>query len=215
MLRRGHRGFTLLESLIAIVVVALGVLGVLGVQLRTLTETQTSVRRAQAMRLIEDLNERIRANPNALTDAVMSNYVVDWGDVKFQLPDCSSGCGSTDLALRDIFLWKQAVGTTLPLGDATVFRVMDTSGTNTRPQLGVMVGWRENERVSDNPDSTAAKAEDAAYRAQVGLSGIGVDKDGTTVSCLAGRICHLQYVLPTLRCVPYSSGAANSTAICP
>ena len=47
---------------------ALGILGVVGVQMRTLTDTSTTVRRAQAsIRLIEDLEERMRvAAPNAL-----------------------------------------------------------------------------------------------------------------------------------------------------
>ena len=56
MLKRHQRGITLIESLAAIVVMALGVLGILGVQMRTLADSQTSVRRAQAVRLIEKLN---------------------------------------------------------------------------------------------------------------------------------------------------------------
>src|SRR2546429_3388547 len=34
-----------------------------GTQMRTLTDTQTTVRRAQAIRLIEDLGERMKVNP--------------------------------------------------------------------------------------------------------------------------------------------------------
>lgn len=64
---RRQQGLTLLESLVAIVVLALGVLGMLGVQMRTLAETQTGVRRAQAVRLIEDLSERIKSNPRGWT----------------------------------------------------------------------------------------------------------------------------------------------------
>ena len=63
---RRHRGISLIESLIAIVVMALGILGILGVQMRTLSDTSTTVRRAQAIRLIEDLSERMKVNPNAL-----------------------------------------------------------------------------------------------------------------------------------------------------
>ena len=44
-----QRGITLLESLVAIVVMALGILGILGVQMRTLSDTQTGVRRAQEL----------------------------------------------------------------------------------------------------------------------------------------------------------------------
>ena len=53
-----QRGISLIESLVAIVVMALGILGILGVQMRTLADTQSGVRRAQAIRLIEDLSER-------------------------------------------------------------------------------------------------------------------------------------------------------------
>lgn len=53
---RRQRGISLIESLVAIVVMALGILGILGVQMRTLTDTSTTVRRAQAIRLIEDLS---------------------------------------------------------------------------------------------------------------------------------------------------------------
>lgn len=72
-----QKGITLLESLVAIVVMALGLLGIVGIQMRTLADTQTGVRRAQAVKLIEDLSERVRANPNAIGNA--TSYAVAWG----------------------------------------------------------------------------------------------------------------------------------------
>ena len=70
---RRQRGITLIESLVAIVVAALGILGIVGVQMRTLTDTSSTVRRAQAIRLIEDLSERMKVNPNAI--ATLDNYL--------------------------------------------------------------------------------------------------------------------------------------------
>lgn len=78
-------GFALIESLIAIVVVALGILGILGVQMRTLADTQTGVRRAQAICLIEDLSERLKVNPNALGN--IANYEIAAGTPPAP-PDC-------------------------------------------------------------------------------------------------------------------------------
>ena len=75
---RLQRGISLIESLVAIVVMALGILGILGVQMRTLADTQTGVRRAQAIRLIEDLSERVKSQPNGL--GVMDAYVRDWDE---------------------------------------------------------------------------------------------------------------------------------------
>ena len=71
-----QRGITLIESLIAILIAAVGILGILGVQMRTLTDTQTTVRRAQAVRLIEDLGERMKVQPNALVN--LNAYVIGW-----------------------------------------------------------------------------------------------------------------------------------------
>lgn len=209
-----QRGISLLESMIAIVLVALGVLGILGVQLRTLADTQTAVRRAQAIRLIEDLSERLKANPAALAPSVLSRYEVDWGDVTGAVPDCSSGCGPGDMARADVVQWKQTVASTMPLGNSRVFIVTDTSSssTNTRAQLGVMVSWRENERERDSDSA----AETAAYKTPFAISGIGTGVGSTTVSCPENRICHLQYLQPTLRCLPYSAAASSSPVVtCP
>lgn len=60
-----QRGITLIESLVAIVVASRHS-GHPGVQMRTLTDTQTSVQWVQAIRLIEDLSERMKVHPNAM-----------------------------------------------------------------------------------------------------------------------------------------------------
>lgn len=209
-LRHRARGFTLLESMIAIVVVALGILGVLGVQLRTLSDTQTAVRRAQAIRLIEDLAERVRANPSALAPTVLGNYAQGWGTSTAAIPDCTAGCTAPNLARADVLRWKQTVRSTMPLGDAAVFVVADAGTGNVRPQLGVMVSWRENEREAATTD------EATAYRAPWAVAPAATGSSTAAVACPAERICHLQYVLPTLRCTPWSAAdASNQLTICP
>ena len=85
---RIQRGITLIESLVAVAVMALGILGILGVQMRTLTDTQTAVRRAQAIRLIEDLGERMKVSPNALAN--LNGYVTGFSATP-TVPDCANG----------------------------------------------------------------------------------------------------------------------------
>lgn len=216
LMRRHQRGITLLESMIAIVLVALGVLGILGVQLRTLADTQTSVRRAQAIRLIEDLSERMKANPSALVAGVMQGYETGWGDVEGAVPDCAAAaCTPADLARADMVQWKATVASTLPLGDASVFAVavpVAGAADNTRAQLAVMVSWRENEREREG-ESDAAKT---AYRTPFATEPVATGAPDTSVSCPTDRICHLQYLQPTLRCLPASGGAAgNPIVTCP
>lgn len=202
--RRAQRGITLLESMISIVIVALGILGILGVQLRTLSDTQTAVRRAQAIRLIEDLSERIKLSPNALGATVMGSYATGWGAVTGTIPDCTTACTADNLAKYDIARWKRTVASTMPLGDASVFVVADETDANNRRQLGVMVSWRENERVRAG-DSTA---DTAAYKAIFATASTGT----AAVSCPTDRICHLQYIQPTARC---ASGGSNQQGLCP
>jgi type IV pilus assembly protein PilV len=202
--RSNQQGFALIESMVAIVVVALGVLGILGVQLRTLSDTQTGVRRAQAIRLVEDLSERMKTNPNALGN--LASYQIGWGTPSSP-PDCKTvACNAQNLALSDIRQWKQNVQASLPLSDANVFEVVDETVANNRRQLGVMISWRENERA----DGTAA--DNAIYQGVFTPDATGV----AGAVCPANRICHLQYIQLTARCTPYlMGGAAAPTVFCP
>lgn len=182
---RLQRGISLIESLVAIVVMALGILGILGVQMRTLADTQTSVRRAQAIHLIEDLGERMTVSPNAL--AILDSYLTDWNETPAAGDCTTSACSQAELAVYDLSEWKLAVTRTLPLGDANVFLAPGETADGNRRQLGVMISWRENERV-----------EDADYKA-----GINASTDGGDVTCPDGRTCHLQYIPVSARCTPY------------
>lgn len=199
---RHQRGITLLESLVAIVVAALGILGILGVQIRTLTDTQTTVRRAQAIRLIEDLGERMKVNPNALAD--IDAYKSGFSEEPTP-GSCSSGCNHSQLAAYDLAVWKQTVKNTLPLGQASVF-LAPGEGTGANPnrrQLGMMISWRENERdtssaYKDDIDATKVRAADGSLSA-------GTDAAN---ACPADRTCHLQYLPVAARCAPYFANTA-------
>ena len=201
-----QRGISLIESLVAIVVMALGILGVLGVQMRTLTDTQTTVYRAQAIRLIEDLSERMKTNPNALAN--INNYVSDFSDEPTP-GDCSDGCSHSDQAAYDLALWKQAIKTQLPLGKASVFLAAGETDDANRRQLGVMVAWRENERDMED----LSDAEKAAYKNSIDATKVMGDdgelKDGAgDIACPDNHTCHLQYLSVAARCAPYRVNTA-------
>ena len=194
-----QRGVTLIESLVALVVIALGILGILGVQMRTLTDTQTGVRRAQAIRLIEDMGERMKVNPNALAN--INAYVTAFADTP-TLPNCASGCNAAQLAAYDVAVWTRIVRENLPTGQASIFVPPAESGlaTGLGRQLGVMIAWRENERAgtkTDDIDATKVRAADGTFSA------------GATLACPADHICHLQYLPVASRCAPYAPGGVT------
>ena len=198
LIRRGQRGVTLLEVLVSIVVMALGLLGILGVQMRTLADTQTSVRRAQAIRLIEDLSERMRVNPSAINSNVLDKYVIDWTD-EGSAGVCAGpdDCPAVALATDQIKDWKLSVRSNLPSGNAMTFRV----NNHAHAQLGVLISWRENERSSD-----------ASY---VQLFKDTSDPGATGVKCPENQICHLQYISVTARCPADAlSGSADPLLFC-
>ncbi len=203
--RRLQRGISLIESLVAIVVTALGIMGILGVQMRTLSDTSTTLRRAQAIRLIEDLGERMRANPNALVN--LGNYVSDFA-TNPTVGSCASGCDHTVLAAYDLAVWKQAVRNSLPIGQAAIFIPPAEAGVaaEQRRQLGVMIAWRENEgvgRKTDDIDATKVRDNN------------GILTDGAALACPANSICHLQYIPVPARCAPYAPGGNAPMYYCP
>lgn len=193
-------GIALIESLVAIVVVALGILGIIGMQMRTLADTQTGVRRAQAVRLIEDLSERLKVNPNA--PANIGSYTVAAGAPAAApaVPPCTAtACDGQEIAAADIAQWKRDVVASLPLADAVVFEVADESVPANRRQLGVLISWRENEQSTES-----------TLRAPFQVT------TGTGASCPAGSICHLQYIQLTARCNPYlMTGTTPVPMYCP
>lgn len=206
--RKRQRGISLIESLVAMVITALGILGIVGVQLRTLADTQTTVRRAQAILLIEDLSERMKVNPNALNNLTSYKSAFD----NIPTPDsCATNCTPAQQASYDLAMWKQSVAKNLPLGEASIFippaEVGLTAGGR---QLGVMISWRENERdgsKTDDIDATKVRATDGTLSA-----GGGTDK--TKDACPDNRTCHLQYIPVSARCAPYDNGSGTPTFYC-
>lgn len=187
-----QKGVALLEALVALVVVALGVLGILSLQIRTMANTQTAVRQAQAIRLVENLSERVRMNPNSFVQDVAFGYTIDWGS-DGDLLDCKQGCIPRDLAKSDVAAWKASVRASLPLADARVFFVNDESGVDegARRQLGVLIAWRESESAQNVGDDNYSRYFRLGSR----------DIYGAEVSCPAGRTCYLQFIQLAARCV--------------
>lgn len=204
---QSQRGVSLIESLVAIAVMSLGILGILGIQMRTLTDTSTTLRRAQAIRLIEDLGERMKINPNAMAD--IGTYATTFGDTP-TVGSCATGCDHTQLATYDKAIWKKAVRDNLPLGQASIFVPPAEAGVpaGQRRQLGVMIAWRENERdtagtYTNDINATKVRAAD------------GTLSDGAGFACPATFTCHLQYIPVAARCAPYAPGGNATTYYCP
>ena len=102
---RRHRGFTLVEALVALLALSIGLLGVAALQMTGLRANLSSSWRSQATYLSYDILDRMRANRNQRT-----NYATGLGAAP-----TPGGVATLDLAA-----WKANLAAALPGGDGTV-----------------------------------------------------------------------------------------------
>lgn len=176
----------MIEALVALLVLALGIMGLAGIQTRTLVESRASNERAVAIRLAEDLNERMQLNSSVRFASPPLNpnpYVVNWGAVSAGTDCLANACTGAQLASYDVAQWKAALAQLLPAGDARVFN----STTDPR-QFGVLIGWRE---VQAKNQGLASGTELDQYTDR-----FTVNTGIASITCPAGLVCHLVYIRP-------------------
>lgn len=89
-------GVTLIEVLVAMIVTVIGLLGMVAVQMRAYANEAESYQRAQAAVLLEDVANRIRANPENAADYVAADIGVGESEA------CED---AASLAARDLCEW--------------------------------------------------------------------------------------------------------------
>ena len=103
------RGFTLVETLVALVVLSAGLLGAAALLLDSLRGHSNALRRVAASNLVRDMADRIRANPR--------------GGASYQAaspsaPDCGSGgCDALQLAYADLAYFESSAHALFPRVD--------------------------------------------------------------------------------------------------
>ena len=107
------RGFSLVESLVALVVLSVGLLGVARMYVYSLQSGRTALLNSQAVILAADMADRIRANRTAGID--YAGAAANFG--------CINGgidCTPTQMAANDLLFWQADVANALPNGQAAV-----------------------------------------------------------------------------------------------
>ena len=139
---RPQRGITMVESLVALVVLAVGMLGIASLYVASLKAGRSALIRTQAVNLVNDMVDRIRANAPARTAYDMSNY-----GSKPQEHGCvaTSNCTAAELAEDDLARWQKAVQATLPGGNNVVANVtvFPAAAGGQPDRYHVRVEWRE------------------------------------------------------------------------
>ena len=129
----------MLELLVALLVTSIGVLGVAGLTTLNAQHRRSAVAHVEAVRLAEDLIERIRANPAGLQAG--SYAAAGHGSA-----DCQAGaCAAAEMAAFDLAEWRCALGETAtdelcrgPLKATGTVAVDAVAGT-----VRITIQWRD------------------------------------------------------------------------
>ncbi|MFK8015412.1 MAG: type IV pilus modification protein PilV [Gammaproteobacteria bacterium] len=158
---RNSRGFSLIETLVAMVVLATGMLGIAGLYVESLRAGRSAHSRTIAINLASDMADRIRANR-----AGRQFYSTGTGTAGGRPTVCgeirnavAQNCTAEQMATYDIWLWKSMLGNTttstykragLPGGMGEI-----QINTNTQPNSFVIrISWSERNETFDYTLST-------------------------------------------------------------
>ena len=115
---QNQRGFTLLESLVALIILSVGMLGIAALYVEGLRSGRTAIYRTTAVNLAADMMDRIRANPAAREEYEKAGKSL--GCV-----DGDKDCTPSELAQDDVAAWEAAVAVSMPAGAETDINVTD------------------------------------------------------------------------------------------
>jgi type IV pilus assembly protein PilV len=132
-MRAAHQqsGFSLVEAMVSLVVISVGMIGIAALYGQGLSAGRTALFRTQAINLVADMADRIRANRAAGLgyNAIPADNNCDTGGAPC-LPD--------PMAAHDLFVWTAQVGNQLPGGVGTV-----QVAAGAPPTYTIRVSWQE------------------------------------------------------------------------
>jgi type IV pilus assembly protein PilV len=129
-----QRGFTLIEAMVSLVVLSVGMIGIAALYAQGLGAERTALFRTQAVNLVADMADRIRAN--RLGQAAYAGGAANGGC------DPQSGganCSPVQMAAHDLFVWNQQVQQQLPNGQ---WQIVHNAGDQP-PSFQLTVTWDE------------------------------------------------------------------------
>jgi type IV pilus assembly protein PilV len=129
-------GFTLIETMVALLVLSVGMIGVAALHGQTLAMSSTAMNRSEAVSLAGDMADRIRVNRGA-----RMAYEGAAADNDCDEPTGGGGgdCTEAEMAAHDLFVWQAQVQQGLPGG---VGAVDVNTGTNPTTYT-ISVSWDE------------------------------------------------------------------------
>ncbi len=143
----------MIEILVTILIISLAVLGSAGLQVQALKTNQGGQFRNQAVFLLNDMVERMKAN-KAYSVSATTGYG-NTASSAGMTTDCNTApCSAAVLAAYDIAKWQAAILTVLPQGTGTVTQT--TAGNPS--SYTVTISWLDRETGAKNAATGATLA---------------------------------------------------------
>lgn len=118
MIKNSQSGFTLLESLIAVVLIGLAYLATAGLHINSFRDTQVAVQSVAAAELVHEMNERL----HMMSPAFVSNIVGLTSGTAQPTCQATSGCKPAEMVVDELKKWQDVVAARLPEGGGIVCR---------------------------------------------------------------------------------------------
>jgi len=166
-IRGRQAGMTMLEVLITLVILAFGLLGLAGLQVKIQTLEMEAYQRAQAILVLRDMSERIKANSSNVASYVPASGNYGTGDT--QPTSCT---GAANQAERDVCEWSNAL------------KGASESSSGTR--VGAMIGGRGCIQEIQAADTTPGVCRPGVYRVSVAWQGL-FPTSAPTLNCGTGQ----------------------------
>lgn len=136
-------GVGLIEVLVALIIMSVGLLGIASLYVTALQAKTTSLSRMKAVNFAQDMADRIRTNPSAV-----SVYALGESSTATQTADCAiNNCSNTEMAQYDQYQWDLMIkdtsnGLSLPGQVKRSITVTDAT-SNSPASVTISLSWQE------------------------------------------------------------------------
>ena len=150
MNKHKQQGFSLIEALVAFLILSVGMLGIASLQTMSLKSGHTAALRTVAVMKVEEILESMRSNPTALINYSAGTADMGTDNGCSETTIAAANCTPTQLAVDEIFRWKNSLIEALPNNAATTASVVVTPPVAPQTMTTVIVTVNWSERDLDN-----------------------------------------------------------------
>lgn len=147
--RKRMAGISMVEALVALVVISVGMLGIASLYLASIKAGRTANLRVQAVNLVADMTDRIRANKRGQVAYDSAGY----GGAPAAQACAAVTCTPAQIAENDLSVWFASIGDALRNLGATGTVNYFAPGVVPNHRYQVAINWRE---AGEDADSTYA-----------------------------------------------------------